>query len=103
MGITVLRNVLMDWSEYEIDDQIYIPCNLGDLSVDTEVHVLPCDLDRKREFQGLHYFLGIEQIREVIEDLEAYLKRSLTPIERLKATVHYARYDANDPAALVED
>jgi hypothetical protein len=103
MGITVLGNVLMDWSEYEIDDEIYIPCDVGNLSVDTEVHVLPFERYRGREFEGRHYFLGIEQIRDVIEDLEAYLKRSLTPIERLKATVHYARYDANDPAALVED
>jgi hypothetical protein len=93
----------MDWGRYELDDEIYIPSNMDNLSLDAEVNVLPFDPGRKRIFNGQRYFLGIEQVRDVIEGLEAQLGRPATPIERLKATLHYARHDAFiDPAAVVD-
>ena len=102
MGIALLRDVLMNWSRYELDDEIYPPSGMSDPSLDAEVNVLPCDPNRKRTFEGQSYFLGIEQIRDVIEGLEAQLRRPATPIERLRAVVHYARHDAFiDPAAAV--
>jgi hypothetical protein len=93
----------MNWDQYDLGDEIFIPSDLSNLTLEAEVHVLPFDEYRGREFEGRHYFLGIEQIRDVIEGHEAQLGRPLTPIERLKATVHYARYDAFiDPAELAE-
>ena len=40
------------------------------------------------------YLLGVEQVCEVIEGLEAQLGRVSTPNERLRAVLHYAQYDA---------
>lgn len=101
MGRTVLRNVLMDWAQHELDDEIYILNHMSP-SLDTEVNVLSFDPNRERVFEGQSYFLGIEQVRDVVQGLEAQLGRSPTPIERLQAALHYARHDAFiDPAALV--
>jgi hypothetical protein len=102
MGITLLRDVLMNWSQYELEDEIYVRNEMSDPSLDMEANVLPFDPARKRTFEGQKYFLGIEQVRDVIEGLEAQLRRPATPLERLRATVYYAQHDAFiDPAAAV--
>ena len=103
MGITLQRDVLMGWSQYQLDDSIYLLDGSGEPSLDTDVNVLPFDPTRKRTFEGQSYFLGIEQVRDVIEGLEEQLKRPATPIERLRSVVHYARYDAFIDPALASD
>lgn len=99
MGITLLIDVLMNWNTYDLGDEIYLR---GEPSLHVEASVFPFDPLRGRTFEGQSYFLGIEQTRDVIEGLEAQLRRPPTPIERLRATVHYARHDAFiDPMAAV--
>jgi hypothetical protein len=66
----------------------------SDPGLDTEVAILPFDPKRKRVFEGQFYFLGIEQIRDVIEGLEEQLGRLTSLAERLRATIHYAKHDA---------
>jgi hypothetical protein len=85
--------VLNDWSGFELDDSIYLPA-ATEASLDVTVNVLPADRFRKRSFEGQDYFLGIEQVRDVIEGFEAQIGRTATLNERLRAVVHYARYDA---------
>jgi hypothetical protein len=102
MGLEILRDVLMNWARYELDDEIYVPSDMSGPSLDVEVSVLPFDPSRARMFEGQRYFLGIEQVRDAIEGLEAQLGRPATPPERLQATLHYAQNDAFiDPADLV--
>jgi hypothetical protein len=93
MGITVLRDVLTDSDKYELDGVVYLPAGT-DPSLDTMVTVLPFDPAQNRRLEGLEGFLGIEQIRDAIEGLEAQLGRVATPGERLRAAIHYARHDA---------
>jgi len=100
MGTLVLRNILHGWQRYELDDSIYLPAGASP-SLDLEVIVLPFDPGRPRVFDGQEYWLGIEQIRDVVEGLETQLHRSTSADERLKAVAHYAQYDAFiDPANL---
>ncbi len=93
MGISILADVLNNWDKYELDDSIYLPSDKEPL-LDLVVSVLPFDPTRKRIFEGQEYFLGIEQIRDVIEGLEDQIGRTATSIERLRAVIHYARCDA---------
>jgi hypothetical protein len=93
MGMALLVDVLSEWSSYELDDDIYLPPG-KEPSLELMVSILPFDPTRKRIFEGQEYFLGIEQIRDVIDGLEAQLGRVATPLERLRAAIHYARYDA---------
>jgi hypothetical protein len=44
--------------------------------------------------RGTVYFLGIEQIRDVVVGLEGQLGRSASSTERLRAVLHFARHDA---------
>jgi hypothetical protein len=66
MGIALLRDVLMNWSRYELEDEIYLRSEMSDPSHDAEVNVLPFDPGRKRTFEGQSYFFGIEQVRDVL-------------------------------------
>jgi hypothetical protein len=93
MGLPLLSDVLEDCSKYELDDSVYLPQGVRP-SLDAPVNVLPFDRLRKRTFQDQEYLLGIEQIRDVIEGLEAQLGRPTHLEERLRAVVHYAQYDA---------
>jgi len=93
MGRRLLGDVLRDWRAHELDDSIYVPAGT-EPSLDVEVNVLPFDRTRKRVFEGQHYLLGIEQVRDVVEGLERQLGRAATPVERLRAIVHFARHDA---------
>jgi hypothetical protein len=93
MGLSLLRDILTDWSEYELDDSIYLPAG-SEPSLTLRVNVLPFDPLRKRIFEGQEYWLGIEQVRNVIEGLQNQLQRQATLDERLKAVAHYARFDA---------
>jgi hypothetical protein len=88
-----LGDLLRDWRQHQLDASIYLPAGVAP-SLDTEVNVLPFDRLRKRLFDGQEYLLGIEQVRDVIEGLERELGRQATPKERLRAVVHFARYDA---------
>jgi hypothetical protein len=100
MGPAILRDVLQDWPDYELDDSIYLPAGSVP-SLDLKVNVLAFDPTRGRSFEGQEYWLGIEQVRDVVEGLEGQLGRSATPPERLKAVAHYAKRDAFiDPADL---
>jgi hypothetical protein len=102
MGTTVLRDVLMGWDKYERDGVIYLSAR-AEPSLDTAVTVLPFDPGRSRRLEGQEGFLGIEQLRDVIEGLEAQLGRTATASERLRAAIHYARHDAFiEPAAAVD-
>lgn len=83
----------MNWATHELDDSIYLPLDT-EPSLDTVASVLPSDRDRKRVFEGQYYLLGIEQVRDAIEGLEAQLGRVTAPIERLRAVVYYAQHDA---------
>jgi hypothetical protein len=69
MGIALLAEVLNDWHKYELDDSIYLPSGV-EPSLDLVVNVLPFDPSRRRQFEGQEYFLGIEQVRDVIEGLK---------------------------------
>lgn len=93
MGFSLLGDVLRDWSNHELDDSIYLPRGAVP-AIDLPVSILPFDPLRKRTFQDQEYFLGIEQIRDVIEGLEAQLGRTADIEERLRAVTHYARHDA---------
>ena len=93
MGITVLGDVLSNWSKYELEDSIYLPKGTQP-ALDAVAQVRPFDPDRKRDVESEKYFLGIEQVRDVVEGLEAQLGRAATPPERLRAVVHYALNDA---------
>ena len=100
MGFPLLRDILSDWSNYELDDSIYLPSG-SEPTLDLEVAVLPFDPLRKRKHLGQEYWLGIEQVRDVVEGMQSQMKRQLQLEERLKATAHYARYDAFiDPGEL---
>jgi hypothetical protein len=94
MGIAVLREVLLSWGRYELDDSVYLPAGAGEAQLDMEVEVLPFDPHRRRIFEDKVYLRGIEQIRDAIEGLEAQLGRSATATERLRATTHRAQHDA---------
>jgi hypothetical protein len=93
MGTALLADVLNDWSKYEPDDSVYLPSG-KEPSLYQVVSVLPFDPTRKRAFEGQEYFLGIEQIRDAVEGLEAQLGRAAKPLERLRAATYYARHDA---------
>ncbi len=93
MGLTVLGDILSDWSKYELEDSIYLPKGTSP-TLDGLAQVIPFDPDRKRDAERGKYFLGVEQVRDVVEGLEAQLGRIATPNERLRAVVHYARNDA---------
>jgi hypothetical protein len=93
MGMALLIDVLTNWGKHELDDAIYLPSG-KEPSLDLMVSVLPFDPARKRIFEDQEYFLGIEQIRDVIDGLEAQLGRAAMPLERLRAAIHYARHDA---------
>lgn len=93
MGLTFLGDILSDWSKYELEDSIYLPKRTQP-ALDGRAQVLSFDPERKRDFEGDEYFLGIEQVRDVVEGLEAQLGRAATPDERLRAVVHYALNDA---------
>jgi hypothetical protein len=83
-GLSFLGDVLEDWRKYELDDSIYVSAGT-EPSLDTQVNALPFDRMRKRVFEGQHYLLGIEQVRDVVEGLERQLERPATPIERRRA------------------
>ncbi len=93
MGLTLLGDVLSSWEKCELDDSVYVPVG-AILAVDLLVSVLPADPDGGRSFEEQEYFLGLEQIRDVVEGLEAQLGRKAKQTERLRAAVHYARHDA---------
>ncbi|MEO7591497.1 MAG: hypothetical protein ABI134_09820 [Byssovorax sp.] len=95
MGITVLGDVLGDWSKHELDDSIYLPAGVN-VALDLPVSIVPFDpvFEPGRIFNGQEYLLGIEQIRDVVEGLQDQLGRPPTLEERLRAVIHYARYDA---------
>lgn len=92
MGLAILGEVLSDWRRYELDDSIYVPLGV-EVSNETKVHVLHFDRTRKRVFDGQRY-LGIEQVRDVVEGLDRQLGRAATPTERLRAVLHFVRHDA---------
>jgi hypothetical protein len=100
--VALLSEVLANWSTYELDDSIYLSAlELPDL--ETPVTIFACDPKRPRVFEGKHYFLGIEQVRDVIDGLEEQLRRPASLVERLRAVIHYAEHDAFiDPQALVD-
>jgi hypothetical protein len=93
MGLALLEDVLKDWSKCELDDSIYVPVGT-ELSLDVQVQVLPFDRTRKRLYEGRQYLVGIEQVRDAVEGLERQIGRIATPIERLRAVLHFARHDA---------
>ena len=93
MGIALLRDILGDWSSYELDDSIYVPAGSVP-TLDLEVSVLPFDPLRKRSCYGRDYWLGIEQLRDVVVGIQSQMKRQLQLEERLKAVAHYAKHDA---------
>jgi hypothetical protein len=93
MGLALLKDILTDWSKYELDDSIYVPAG-SVAALDLEVNVLPFDPLRKRIFENQEYWLGIEQVRDVVEGLQDQLERPASPEERLKAVAHYAKFDA---------
>ena len=93
MGSVLLGDVLANWNKYELDDEIYLPNGIQP-AVDGLAYVFSFDPDRKRSSEGNEYLLGIEQVRDVVEGLEAQLGRVTTPHERLRAVVHYALNDA---------
>ena len=93
MGLVLLGDVLANWNRYELDDEIYLPKGIQP-TLDGGAHVFPFDPKRKRSFEGNEYLLGIEQVCEVVEGLEAQLGRVATPGERLRAVLHYAQHDA---------
>jgi prophage tail gpP-like protein len=92
----ISEEILSDWTTYELDDSIYAPAG-SVKSLDLQVSVLPFDPLRTRAFDGQEYWLGIEQVRDVIEGLQDQLARRATPEERLKAVAHYAKFDALRP------
>jgi hypothetical protein len=93
MGIAILSYVLENWQSYELDDSLYFPIGT-EPSLGGQVNILPLDPMRRRIFEGQQYLLGIEQVRDAIIALEIHLRRTATPIERLRAVLHYARFDA---------
>jgi hypothetical protein len=93
MGLSLLEDILTDWSVYELDDSIYLPAG-AEPALTLPVKVLPFDPLRKRIFEGHEYWLGIEQVRGVVEGLQNQLERQTTPDERLRAVAHYAKFDA---------
>lgn len=102
MGTTALRDVLVDYWEYGIDGVIYLPVGV-DPSLDAAASVFSYDPAMNRRLEGLEGFLLIEQVRDIVEGLEAQLGRVTTPSERLRAVVHYALRDAYiDPSAAVD-
>ena len=102
MGLAILGEVLHVWQTYALDDTIYVRKGEA-LGLGSEVAILPGDPERGRDFEGRTYLLGIEQVRDVIEGLEAQLGRVPTASERLRAVLYYATYDAFiDPRDLRE-
>ncbi|CAN5647074.1 hypothetical protein BH09MYX1_BH09MYX1_67410 [soil metagenome] len=93
MGRVLLSDVLESWELYELDDSIYVSEGV-ELSLTSEVSIMPFDRTRKRIVGDQCYLLGIEQIRDVVEGLKAQLGRTTTLVERLRAVVHFTRYDA---------
>lgn len=84
-----LADLMMIWDRYGLVDEIYLVGAAGEPSLETH---------RERTFDGRTYLLGIEQVRDAVTGLEAQLGRPATAPERLRAVVHYARYDASiDP------
>ncbi|XYH94297.1 hypothetical protein ACMHYB_41645 [Sorangium sp. So ce1128] len=102
MGFTTLKNVLVDWDKYDPDGMVYLPAGT-DPSLDAMVIVLPFDPAKDRRLEDLEGFIGLEQLRDAVEGLEAHRGRATTPGERLRAAIHYARYDAFiDPSAALD-
>lgn len=100
MGIALLDDVLREWDRYNLDDELYLPIG-AEPSLGMYVSVLSFDPTRGRVFEQQEYLLGIEQVRDVIIGLESQLGRTTTILERLRAVVHYAHFDAFiDPKTL---
>lgn len=93
MGLVLLGDVLANWNKYELDDEIYLPKGMQP-TLEGGAYVFTFDPKRKRSFEDTEYLLGIEQVCEVVEGLEAQLGRVATPNERLRAVLHYAQHDA---------
>jgi hypothetical protein len=101
-GLALLGEIIKDWRAYELDDEIYVPIE-AEPALDAPVNVLHFDRARKRVFEGQRYLLGIEQVRDAIEGLEGQLGRPASPVERLRAVLHFARHDAFiDPLQAVD-
>lgn len=102
MGFTALNNVLVNWDTYDLDGVVYLPAGT-DPSLDAMVTVLPFDPAKNRRLEGLEGFIGLEQLRDAVEGLEAQLGRATTPGERLRAAIHYTRHDTFiDPSAALD-
>ena len=93
MGFQVLSSVLGDWNGYELDDTIYVPAG-AEPCLDSKIQVLSFEPTRSASFEGQIYFLGIEQLRDVVVGLEQQLGRRTSLEERLKAAIYYANNDA---------
>jgi hypothetical protein len=93
MGLTILGDILSDWSKYELEDSIYVSKGTQP-TLEGPARVIPFESELERDVEHEKYFLGIEQVRDVVEGLEAQLGRIATPQERLRAAVHYALNDA---------
>jgi len=93
MGRSFLEDILTNWSGYGLEDSIYLPAG-SEPSLTLQVNVLSFDPLRKRIFEGQEHWLGVEQVRDVVEGLQRQLKREATPDERLRAVAHYAKFDA---------
>ncbi len=102
MGSTVLRDVLADYRKYDLDGVIYLPVGVGP-SLDAAATVLGYDPAANRRLEGQAGLLLIEQVRDIVEGLEAQLCRVTIPSERLRAVIYYALHDAYiDPSAAVD-
>jgi hypothetical protein len=100
MESRLLKDVIARWRNFDIEDNLYVAP--GDpLGADTLVVIHPAS--ERPKPSGLSYFIGVEQIRDVVEGLSADLGRAPTEDEAVRAVIHYAEFDAPihlaDPAS----
>ncbi len=99
MGIVVLGTVIETWADYPISTMLFVQDGVV-VSADTEVTIVPFVGRSSRGPEGTRYYLGIEQIRDVLDALTQE-GVSATPRQKFIAVNHYAENDAFiDPKAL---
>ncbi|MEO7589922.1 MAG: hypothetical protein ABI134_01800 [Byssovorax sp.] len=99
MGKAILEVVIDEWEKYPLSTMLFVPDGL-EVTPRMEVFLVPFVNRLSRGPAGTRYYLGIEQIRDVVDALK---QEGLEPTAEQKflAVKHYAENDAFiDPTEL---
>jgi hypothetical protein len=92
MGKSILRIVIDAWDKYPLSTMLFVPDEL-EVTPDMEVVLVPFVNRFSHGPAGTRYYLGIEQIRDVVDALKQE-GLDATAEQKFLAVKHYAENDA---------